>query len=191
MAGKKAELIVGPVPRVTMLVAFVALSLLTFFLSEQVVSTAVLQLGVLISFVLLLSGIATWRPDAEVLGWLILGTTILVCEVESAPGSFWLPMTTAVLVVLSADLDHSVAILYPRGRDEAVGDDQAASRRRLLARRAGRLGASAGAALLLALIGTSLAPPLLVSGASPAVIGILGVATLTLLTAVVWIRRND
>jgi len=191
MAGKKAELGVGSVPRTTVMAAFVAVSLITFFLTERVVSTAILQLGVLISYVVLILGVASRRPDAEVLAWLVLGTMTLVCETELMPGLYWLPMTTAVLVVLAADLDHSVAILYPRGKSEAIGADQSASREALLSRRAGRLGVSAAAALLLGFIGTSLAPPLLVPGASAAIVGILGATALALLTAVVWMRRDE
>ena len=191
MAGKSTDLGVGSVPRTAMIAAFVALSLLTFLLSERVVSTSILQLGVLISYSALVLGVASRRPDAEVLAWLILGTMTLVCEIESMPGLYWLPMATAVLIVLAADLDHSVAILYPRGRSEVIGDDQSASRRALLSRRAERLSVSAAAALLLGLIGTSLAPPLLVPGASAAVVGILGASALALLTAVVWIKRDE
>jgi len=174
-----------------MITAFVALSLFTFLLSERVVSTAILQLGILISYAALVPGVAIRRPDAEVLAWLILGTMMLVCEIESMPDLYWLPMATALMVVLAADLDHSVAILYPRGRNEAIGDDESASRRGLLSRRAWRLCLSAAAALLLGFIGTSLAPPLLVPGASAAIVGILGATALALLTAVVWFRRDE
>ena len=178
-------------PRSLVLGAYIALSLFTFLLTERVVSTAVLQAGVLIGFGALLTGIGTRRPDAEVLAWLILGTTTLVCEAESPLVAFWAPMATAALVVLMADLDHSIAIFYPRVRDEVIGDDQAASRRRLLTWRAGRLGASGAAALILALLGTSLAPPLLIAGSQSMVVGILGATALILLTAVVWARKGN
>jgi len=191
MAHKKAGLSLGSVPRATVLAAFVSLSLLTFLLSPQVASTAVLQLAVLLSYGALLTGIILRLPDAEVLAWLILGTAALVFETEYSPGAYWLAMASSALVVLAADLDHSVAILYSLDRNESVGVDQAASRRQLLLRRIGRLGASAAAALLLALVGTSLAPPLFVAGGAAAVIGIFGAAALALLTAVVWIRRSD
>ena len=190
MAGKRTELAAWPVPGMAVTAGFVVLSVLTFLQTGRVVSTAVLQLGILIAYGAMLSGIAARLPDLEVLAWLIAGTTTLVVEVEALPGSFWVPMATAVLVVLLADLAHSIAILYPFGGNEALGEDQAVSRRQILGRRVERLGATAGAALVIALIGTSIAPPLTFAGGSAAVVGILGATALASLTAVVFLKRS-
>jgi hypothetical protein len=165
--------------------------MLTWLLSEQDVSGLASQIGVLVSYGVLMGGIASRRPDAEVLAWLILGTASLAAEAESAAGSFWLSTTTALVVVLMADIGHTAAILYPRSKNETVDEGQRLTRRHLLLRRVGTMGSMGAASLTLTIFGVSLAPPLSLSGSSAAMVGILAVAALALLAGIAAADRLD
>ena len=185
MASEKARLDLFFSVRLLGITAFALLSALVYLETMHGTSAGVFLLGILSSYGALLGGIVLRRPDAEVLGWLILGTTILVAEAESTAVSYWLTMSTAIAVVVFADFGHSVALLYPRSRREVVDDLQRSERRRLLARRASVLGGAGGASLVLSLVGVNLSPPLLLSGASAAIVGILAVVAMALVALVI------
>jgi len=185
MASEKARLDLFFSVRLLGITAFALLSALVYLETMHGTSAGVFLLGILSSYGALLGGIVLRRPDAEVLGWLILGTTILVAEAESTAVSYWLTMSTAIAVVVFADFGHSVALLYPRSRREVVDDLQRSERRRLLGRRASVLGGAGGASLVLSLVGVNLSPPLLLSGASAAIVGILAVVAMALVALVI------
>lgn len=185
MASEKARLDLVSSVRLLGMIAFVLLSALVYLATIRAVSAGIFLLVILFSYVALLGGIVLRRPDAEVLGWLILGTTLIAAEVEFAAASYWLTMSTAIFVVLMADFEHSVALLYPRGRGEVVDDLQQSARRQLLRRRATVLGGAGGGSLVLSLIGVNLSPPLLLSGASAAIVGILAVVAMVLVFFVI------
>jgi hypothetical protein len=184
MASEKTRLDLVSSVRLLGIIAFVLLSALVYLATIHGASAGVFLLGILFSYGALLGGIVLRRPDAEVLGWLILGTTLLAVEAESTV-SYWLTMSTAIAVVVLADFEHSVALLYPRSRREVVDDLQQSARRRLLRRRASVLGGAGGGSLALSLVGVSLSPPLLLSGASTVIVGILGVVAMVLVALVV------
>jgi len=185
MASETARLDLFFSVRLLGITAFALLSALVYLETMHGTSAGVFLLGILSSYGALLGGIVLRRPDAEVLGWLILGTTILVAEAESTAVSYWLTMSTAIAVVVFADFGHSVALLYPRSRREVVDDLQRSERRRLLGRRASVLGGAGGASLVLSLVGVNLSPPLLLSGASDAIVGILAVVAMALVALVI------
>jgi len=185
MASEKARLDLFFSVRLLGITAFALLSALVYLETMHGTSAGDFLLGILSSYGALLGGIVLRRPDAEVLGWLILGTTILVAEAESTAVSYWLTMSTAIAVVVFADFGHSVALLYPRSRREVVDDLQRSERRRLLGRRASVLGGAGGASLVLSLVGVNLSPPLLLSGASAAIVGILAVVAMALVALVI------
>jgi len=185
VASEKARLdLVFPV-RLLGIIAFVLLSTFVYLAAMQEGLAGVFLLGILFGYGALLGGIIVRRPDAEVLGWLILGTTLLAAEAKSAAASYWLTMCTAIAVVVFADFQHSVALLNPRSRREAVDNQQQSARRQLLRRRASVLGGAGGGSLVLSLVGVNLSPPLVLSGAATAIVGILAVAAMVLVALVV------
>jgi len=185
MASEKARLALFFSVRLLGIITFASLSALVYLVTVHGTSAGAFLLGILFSYGALLGGIVLRRPDAEVLGWLILGTTLLVAEAESVTVSYWLTMTTAVAVVVFADLGHSVALVYPRSRGEVVDGLQRSERRGLLGRRAFVLGGAGGASLVLSLVGVNLSPPLLLFGASTAIVGILAVVAIVLVALVI------
>ena len=185
MASKKTRLDLVSLVRFLGVIAFVSLSALVYLTIMRGTSAGVFLIGILFSYGALLGGILLRRPDAEVLGWLILGTTMLAAEADSTLVSYWLTMSTAIVVVLFADFEHSVALLYPRSKMEVVDDIQQMERRRLLRRRASVLGSAGGGALVLSFVGVNLSPPLLLSGSSTAIVGILAVVAMVLVALVV------
>ena len=185
MASEKARLDLVSFVRFMGMIAFVSLSALVYLVIMKGASAGVFLIGILFSYAALLGGIFLRRPDAEVLGWLILGTTMITAEAESALVSYWLTMSTAIVVVVFADFEHSVALLSPRSKREAVDDLQQSERRRLLRRRASVLVSAGGGSLVLSLIGVNLSPPLLLSGASTAIVGVLAVVAMVLVAFVV------
>jgi len=160
---------------------FVIVSLLTFFFSERVQGAPIVQLGILLSFVFLGTGIVSGRPDFEVLAWVILGSGLLLVIALLGFGPLS-AMLTALAVVCLADYDHSVAIMYSGGGMIDVSHE--AARRRLLYRRIVTIGATALASTVISILGVSLAPPLRLSGNPAAVVGILAVAALLLVVSV-------
>jgi len=192
MASEKARVDLVSSVRLLGIIAFVLLSAMVYMTTMQGASAGVFLIGILFSYGALLGGIALRRPDAEVLGWLILGTTLLAAEAESATVSYWLTMSTAIAIVVLADFEHSVALLYPRSTREVVDDLQQSARRRLLRRRASVLGGAGGGSLVLSLVGVNLSPPLLLSGASTAIVGILAVVAMLLVALAIMGagRRN-
>lgn len=185
MASEKARLDLVSSVRLLGMIAFVLLSALAYLATIKGASAGVFLIGILFSYGALLGGVALRRPDAEVLGWLILGTTLLAAEAESTAGSYWLTMSTAIAVVVLADFEHSVALVYPRSTREVVDDHQQSARRRLLRRRGSVLGGAGAGALVLSLVGVNLSSPLLLSGASAAIVGILAVVAMLLVALVV------
>jgi hypothetical protein len=185
MASEKARLDLFFSVRLLGITAFAFLSALVYLTTMHGPSAGSFLLGILFSYGALLGGVVLRRPDAEVLGWLILGTTLLVAEAESAAVSYWLTMSTAIAVVVFADFGHSVALLYPRSRREVVDELQRSARGQLLGRRASVLGGAGGASLVLSLVGVNLSPPLLLSGGSTAIVGILAVVAMVLVALVV------
>jgi len=185
MASEKARLDLVSSVRFLGMVAFVLLSGLAYLLTIRGASPGVFLIGILFGYGALLGGVVLRRPDAEVLGWLILGTTLLAAEAESAAIPYWLTMSTAIAVVVLADFEHSVALLYPRSAREVVDDLQQSARRRLLWRRASVMGGAGGGALVLSLVGVNLSPPLLLSGASAAIVSILAVIAMLLIALAV------
>jgi hypothetical protein len=185
MASEKARIDLISSVRLLGMVAFVSLSALVYLWTLGGAATGVFLVGILFSYSALLSGVVLRRPDAEVLGWLILGTALLAAEAESTTVSYWLTMSTAIAVVVFADLEHSVALLYPRSRREVIDDLQRSERRRLLGERAFVLGSAGGGSLVLSFVGVNLSPPLLLSGASDAIVGILAVVAMVLIALVI------
>ena len=185
MASEKARIDLISSVRLLGMVAFVSLSALVYLWTLGGATTGVFLVGILFSYSALLSGVVLRRPDAEVLGWLILGTALLAAEAESTTVSYWLTMSTAIAVVVFADLEHSVALLYPRSRREVVDELQRSERRRLLGERAFVLGSAGGGSLVLSFVGVNLSPPLLLSGASDAIVGILAVVAMVLIALVI------
>ena len=185
MASEKARIDLVSSVRLLGMVAFVSLSALVYLWTLGGAATGVFLVGILFSYSALLSGVVLRRPDAEVLGWLILGTALLAAEAESTTVSYWLTMSTAIAVVVFADLEHSVALLYPRSRREVIDDLQRSERRRLLGERAFVLGSAGGGSLVLSFVGVNLSPPLLLSGASDAIVGILAVVAMVLIALVI------
>ena len=160
---------------------FVILSLLTFLLSGRVQGAPIVQLGILFSFVFLGTGILAARPDFEVLGWVVLGTELLLVITLVGFGPLW-AVLTALGVVCLADFDHSVAIMYARGGMVDVSHE--AARRRLLSRRLATIGFTALISLTVSILGVSLAPPLLLSGNPGAAVGALALAVVLLIAFV-------
>jgi len=185
MASEKAGLELLSSVRLLGMVAFVSLSALVYLASMSGAAAGLFLVGILFSYSALLCGIILRRPDAEVLGWLILGTTLLGAEAESATVSYWLTMSTAIVVVVFADFEHSVALLYPRSRREVVDELQRSERRRLLRKRASVLGGAGGASLVLSFVGVNLSPPLLLPGVSDAIVGIFAVVAMVLIALVI------
>jgi hypothetical protein len=185
MASEKASLDLVSSVRLLGIIAFVLLSAMVYFTTIRGASVGVFLIGILFSYGALLGGIVLRRPDGEVLGWLILGTTLLAAEAESAAVTYWLTMSTAIAVVVLADIEHSVALLYPRSAREVVDRLQQSARGRLLRRRASVLGGAGGGALALSLAGVNLSPPLSLSGASATIVGILAVIAMLLVALVV------
>jgi hypothetical protein len=195
MESSKVRIDVATVLRSSGAAGFLVVSSLTFFLSEMIEGAPIVQLGILLGFVLLATGILVGRPDFEVFAWIILGSGLLlvITLLGYAP---LLVMAAGLVVVCMADFTHTVAIMYPRGG--AVDLAHEASRRRLLLRRFATIGATAVGALGLSVLGLSLAPPLLVSGNPAAVVGVLTVAILLLIVIVTTVdtaafrrRGND
>jgi len=167
--------------RLSGIAGFVILSLLTFLLSGRVQGAPIVQLGILFSFVFLGTGILAARPDFEVLGWVVLGTELLMVITLVGFGPLW-AVLTALGVVCLADFDHSVAIMYALGGMVDVSHE--AARRRLLSRRLATIGFTALISLTVSILGVSLAPPLLLSGNPGAVVGALAVAVVLLIAFV-------
>ena len=185
MASEKARIDLVSSVRLLGMVAFVSLSALVYLGTMGGGATGVFLVGILFSYSALLSGVVFRRPDAEVLGWLILGTALLAAEAESAAVSYWMTMATAIAVVVFADFEHSVALLYPRSGREVVDELQQSERRRLLGKRALVLGGAGGGSLVLSFVGVNLSPPLLISGASAAIVGIFAVVAMVLIALVI------
>jgi len=185
MASEKARIDLVSSVRLLGMVAFVSLSALVYLGTMGGGATGVFLVGILFSYSALLSGVVFRRPDAEVLGWLILGTALLAAEAESAAVSYWMTMATAIAVVVFADFEHSVALLYPRSGREVVDELQQSERRRLLGKRALVLGGTGGGSLVLSFVGVNLSPPLLISGASAAIVGIFAVVAMVLIALVI------
>lgn len=188
MDGAKADLGILGVARLSVVLSFAALSLVTFSLSAREAAGALVQVGVLASYVAFAAGVWSRRPDAEVLAWLLLCTMLLLAESESGTLPFWLPMATAAAFVVLADADHSAAIIYPRGKGEVIDALQGSARASLLGRRVGLAGAAAGAALAVSVLGVILAPPLRLPGASAAVVGVFAATAMALVALVTWDR---
>lgn len=181
MESSKVRIGIATILRISGIAGFVAVSLLTFFLSERIQGGPVLQLDVLFGFVLLGTGILVSRPDFEVLAWMLLGSGMLLVITLLAYAPL-LVMGAALAVVCLADFDHSVAIMYPRGGVVDLAHES--SRRRMLLKRVAAIGTTAIGSLAISVLGVSLAPPLLVSGNPAAVVGGFAVAVLLLIVIV-------
>ena len=181
MENAKARLDFAAALRLSGVVFFVTLSLLTFLLSGRVQGAPIVQLGILFSFVFLGTGILAGRPDFEVLGWVVLGTELLlvVSLIGLGPLS---AVLTALGVVCLADFDHSVAIMYARGGMIDVSHE--AARKRLLSKRLATIGVTALISLTVSILGVSLAPPLMLSGNPSLAVGVLAVAVVLLIAFV-------
>ena len=71
MATAKIRLDVVTLLRLSGIGAFVGLSLLVYYLSVPQSIATLLQLGILLSYGALMTGVITKRPDFEVLAWLL------------------------------------------------------------------------------------------------------------------------
>lgn len=181
MESPKVQLDIATILRFSGIAGFVAISILTFFLSEGIQGAPVVQLDVLFGFVLLATGILFSRPDSEVFAWVLLGSGLLLVTTLLGYAPL-LVMGEALAVVCMADFNHTVAIMYPRAG--VVDPARESSRRRMLLKRAATIGATAIGSLAISVLGVSLAPPLLVSGNPAAVVGGLAVAVILLIVVV-------
>jgi len=188
MATAKIRLDVVTLLRLSGIGAFVGLSLLVYYLSVPQSIATLLQLGILLSYGALMTGVITKRPDFEVLAWLLLGSWLLLTVAGYENRSYFLAMIVAVGVVSVADFEHSVVMLYPGG-GEAIDSRQESVRRHILRKRATTIGAIAGGSLAFSLLGVNLAPPLMLSGASAAIVGFLAVAVIVFVVAMVYLEH--
>ena len=148
----------------------------------------ILVLGMSLSYGVLVTGIVTRRPDFEVLAWLMLGSELLLIVAGYEDSSYLLVAVGALAVVALADFEHSVAMLHPQG-GEAIDGYQESARRDLLRRRAAKIGLVAGGSLTMTVLGVSLAPPLILSGESAAVVGVLAVVVILLVVLTVRLEH--
>jgi hypothetical protein len=129
------------------------------------------------------AGLVTRRPDLNYLAWLLLGTTTLVAEAESAWSSILILAVTVVLILVMADVLHLVAIVFPRG-EETIDRVQLAVRLKMLRKRALFSSAIGAGSIFLSLTGASLIPAFVVPSAPVLIIGVLTIAALALMMAV-------
>jgi hypothetical protein len=78
LENEKVRLGYPQVLRLSGVAGFVAVSILTSYLSESVMGAPDVQLGILLSFAFLGTGMLVSRPDFEVLAWVVLGSALLL-----------------------------------------------------------------------------------------------------------------
>lgn len=175
--------------RLGAVVVFATLVLLAYALASAEANGPVLQLCLLAGCCALVAGIAMMRPDFGFLSWMLIGTALLVSEVEMSDASVLLLMGTAIGVIWLADFTHSLEMIHPRWGTEVIDETQESARRRLLTRRTSTFGGMAVASLAVSYVSVGLAPPLVLSGQGAAVVGILAVVAVALLVAVTSMER--
>jgi hypothetical protein len=174
--------------RLSGIASFMVLSLLVYFLTGAESIASDVQFSVFLSYVVLVTGIATRRPDIEVLAWLLLGSGLLLVAAGFGDNSYLVAMTLALGVVCLADFEHSVVMMRP-GIGDVIDDNQESIRWQLLIKRAKTIGILAGGSLALSVLGLSLAPPLVLSGESAAIVGVLAVAVIVSVVLVAYLER--
>lgn len=161
--------------------ALVSVLVIRIVLSES--GAVFILLPLIPSSLLFVSGLTTRRPDMNYLAWLLLGTTTLVAEAESAWSSILIMVVTVVLILAMADVLHLVAIVFP-WREETVDRVQLAFRWKVLRRRALFCSAVGAGSIFLSLTGASIIPAFVISSVPILMVGVLTIAALVLMMAV-------